>query len=312
MQLSNVHPDCHNFVIVVEELLRRRQQEIYDEPRYQKWYHDDWGPRTWTRTEMEDMVYSSYKQMRQGRITRPPRREVVMDIADYLNCTIEERNRLLLSANIAPIDPYLTGEALEERLQPTIEIAEALAMPATVINRDWRIHFLNYQMTALYDLTPEQIEAVPPENRNVLRLLFDPQLPLYANLIDNSASWTRMVRQTIYGFKMTNRLCQFEAWYQELVEQLMELPDFEYHWKTVRTDASFDQDPSAKNLPSTVMLDSAIPRLRVHSRRSWLRPLVISTGYFQFDFPQIIAFLPANEDLRSLFAEIGTVQPADF
>jgi len=26
----------------------------------------------------------------------------------------------------------------------------------------------------------------------------------------------------------------------------------------------------------------------------WLRPLVISAGYFQFDFPQILAFLPAD------------------
>lgn len=305
MPKASIHPDCAEFVTTVEELLTRRQQELAD-GTYSRSWEDEWGPRFWTRTEMEDMVYSSYKQMRRGRITRPPRREVIMDIANYLNCTLEERNRLLVSANLAPVDPYLTGKALEELLQPTIEIAESLDMPAVIINRDWRIHYLNPQMLVLYGVTPEQLEAVPPEDRNILCLLFDPQLPLYINLIDNAASWTRMVRQTIYGFKVANRLCQYELWYQDLVEQLMQLPEFEYHWKTVRTDIPFDQDMSATNLP--ILLDSKTPGLHVHSRRSWLRPLVISVGYFQFDFPQIVAFLPANKEARFNLAEIGAVR----
>lgn len=304
---TKIHPDCQAFVATVEELLNRRQQETGGEVFVRSWRDDDWGPRTWNRTELEDMVYSSYKQMRRGRITRPPRRDVIMEIADYLNCTIEERNRLLESANIAPVDPYLTGKQLDACLEPTIEIAQSLEMPAMIINRDWRIHFLNRRMMILYDITPEEFEAVPPEGRNMLRLLFDPHLPLYANLIDNNESWLRMVRQTIYGFKTANRLCTFEPWYQELIDQWMQLPAFEHHWQTVQLDTPFELDDSAANLPSAILLDTALPSLRVHSRRSWLRPLVISAGYFQFDFPQIIAFLPADEDARRSLAEIGAI-----
>ena len=75
-----------------------------------------------------------------------------MEIADYLNCTMAERNRLLEAAQFAPIDIYFTGERLATLLQPTIQIAQSLGCPAMVINRDWYIHFVNEQMLNLYDV----------------------------------------------------------------------------------------------------------------------------------------------------------------
>lgn len=303
----NIHPDCRDFVITIEELLNRRQEEINRGTVVPSWDYDEWGPRLWNRTEMEDMVYSSYKQMRRGRITRPPRREIVMQIADYLNCTLEERNRLLISAEIAPLDPYLTGEALEASLHPTIAIAAAMELPAMVINRDWHIHFLNDPILTMYDVTVEQLQAIPTEQQNALRLLFDPRLPLYPNLIGNEGSWTRMARQTIYGFKSANRLSQFEPWYQNLIQQWLSLPTFEYHWKSVRTDIPFEQDPSSINSPSVIAVNSAVPRIREATPTVWLRPLVISPGYFQFDFPKIVAFMPADEEARLTLAEVGII-----
>ena len=57
---------------------------------------------------------------------------------------------------------------------------------------------------------------------------------------------------------------------------------------------------------------SATPRARARSailravattalgppQRAWIRPLLISVGYFQFQFPQIVAFLPAATPAR--------------
>ena len=305
--LEKVHPDCRNFVAVVDDLLKRRQEELAKSGHPQTRFDGEWGPRTWTQTEMEDMVYSSYKQMRRGRITRPPKRAILMDIADYLNCNLIERNRLLESALYAPIDVYLTGDRLQEHLQPTIRVAQLLDIPAMVINRDWQIHFMNEQMIVLNDVQPEALEGVPPEHFNALRLLFDPNLPLYPNLIENKASWTRMARQTLYGFKVANRLCRFELWYQALIEEWMNLPDFEYHWQTVRTDIPFEEDISARNESSALLLNTAIPSQQEDHKRTWLRPLIISAGYFQFDFPQIVAFLPADEDAYGALLQIGAV-----
>lgn len=309
---QTIHPACREFVAVVEELLKRRQHDaLQPDNAGLAWYQDEWGPRTWTRTELEDMVYSSYKQMRQGRITRPPRRDIVMEIADYLNCTLEERNRLLIAARATPVAPYLTGPKLDEALQVARSVAENLVIPAVIINRDWRIHYINEHMLKLNGLTRAELAAIPPARLNFLHLLFDPQLPLYHHLIQNRESWTRMVRQTIYGFKMANLLCQFEPWYQGLVHQLMALPGFESHWRTVSVDADFDSDPSAKTQPRAVTVETVLPNTRPGSKRAWLRPLLISVGYFQFDFPQIVAVLPADTESRVLFREIGLPLPGD-
>ncbi|ABX03427.1 MAG TPA: hypothetical protein DEF47_02800 [Herpetosiphon sp.] len=298
-----VHPDCLAFVAVVEELLARRQQGLVPQNRWQL-ADDPWGPRAWNRTELEDMVYSSYKQMRKGRITRPPRREVVMDIADYLNCTIEERNRLLIAADGSPIMPYLTGAALTPILEITIEIVQQLSMPAFVINRDWQMHYFNEHLLNLFGVTPEMLAAIDPTQLNVLGLLCNPDLPLYPQLIQNRASWQFMVRKTIYGFKQANVLCQYEPWYQQLVAELLQLPEFASQWPTVSLDKPLVTPNMGLESP-TIVLEALIPHTKPMPKRAWLRPLLMSAGYFQFDFPQIVAFLPANAESQAIYAEIG-------
>lgn len=305
--LSTIHPDCRDFVAVLETLLERRRREAQQarDSNQRGWRADEWGPRTWTRTEFEDMVYSSYKPMRQGRVTRPPRRDTVMEIADYLNCNLEERNRLLVAAHATPVAPYLTGPTLQAVLPMVIQVAQSLPLPAVIINRDWRIHYLNEQVLRLNGVTPAQVQAIPPTHLNFLHLLFDPDLPLYPRLRPNRDSWTRMARQTIYGFKRANLLCQFEPWYEALVEQLMRLPEFEDHWRSVGADTAFEYDPGIHAPSGSAIVETVVAHTQPHPKRARFRPLLISAGYFQFDFPQILALLPADDESRDLFAAIG-------
>ena len=301
-----IHPDCQDFVTYVEALLERRR---VDGPR--PGAPSGWGPRAWNRTELEDMVYSSYKQMRKGRVTRPPRRETVMEIAGYLDCTLEERNRLLIAAGAAPIATYLTGATLDEALRVAGAVAAALPIPAAIINRDWHIHFLNEPILRLFGVTPEQLAAVAPHQFNVLHLLFDPALPLHPLLIQNQDSWTRMVRQTIYGFKVANQLSQFEPWYAELVGQLLELPGFAEQWRGVAADqplAADSADPAVRL--EILLVAQRAPAPAGPPRRAWVRPLLISVGYFQFDFPQLVGFVPADEQSQASLADILSLAPA--
>ena len=242
-------------------------------------------------------------------MTRPPRHEKVMEIADYLNCTLDERNRLLVAAHATPVAPYLTGDKLDEVLQVAIGVAQTLPIPAIIINRDWRVHYINVHALTLNGVSPEQVAAIPANQLNILHLLFDPNLPLYPHLSQNRASWVRMVRQTIYGFRQANLLCQFEPWYQMLIHQLMALPAFEEHWRTVNVGAAFDTDPSARAQAASVVVETVVPNRTEHAT---LRPLLISVGYFQFDFPQIVAFLPADDNSRAIMREIGIPIPDTF
>ena len=74
------------------------------------------------RPDAEGVPYSSYKAPLKGSIRRPPRRAVVLAIADYLECTLAERNRLLVAPQYAPQQPYLSGVALTARLGPATSV----------------------------------------------------------------------------------------------------------------------------------------------------------------------------------------------
>jgi hypothetical protein len=299
-----VHPDCVEFVRVIEAFLLLRQQEAGQNRKslpYDAW-EDDWGPRKWHRTELEDMVYSSYKRMRQGHITRPPRREVVMEIADYFQCSLLERNRLLLAAYTFPVELYLKGPELERVLRVAIETARALPIPTMILNRDWRIHYLSEALLRLYDISPQQIAELPASSVNLLQLLFDPTLPLYPNLMINRASWGQMALQTIYGFRMANLLSTYEPWYQQVVSQLMRLPAFSWYWQQVHLEKHMEVAPTS---PVGVTLETTVPLLGDPSRSLSLRPLVISTGYFHYTFPLIIGLLPISASDQAIFEKIG-------
>ena len=118
-----------------------------------------------------------------------------------------------------------------------------------------------------------------------------------------------MARQTIYGFKLANTLYQFEPWYQVLISQLTALPEFESHWQTVNVDTTFDSDPSARTRPPAVTVDTVVADPHPQPKHAWVRPLLISVGYFQFDFPQIVAFLPADDESQNVFSQVGVPFP---
>src|SRR5438270_4145248 len=68
-------PECRDFAVVVEELLARRRGEAAHATRPRRgWPREGWGLKRWTREELCDDAYSSYKALLKGSIRRPPRR----------------------------------------------------------------------------------------------------------------------------------------------------------------------------------------------------------------------------------------------
>jgi hypothetical protein len=140
----------------------------------------------------------------------------------------------------------------------------------------------------------------------VLHLLFDPLLPFHANLIVDFEAWADMALLTVRGFRQANRFCEHEPWYRDVVDRLMPLPHFAAFWR----QAALDQpttDPSAGVVFATIL-----PVLRDPTRSARLRPLLVSAGYFQFDFPRIIGFIPADEATQAIFARLGLPLPREF
>jgi hypothetical protein len=297
-------PECRDFAVVVEELLaRRRREAVQTRPPRRGRAPQRWGPKRWTREELCDVAYSSYKALLKGRIRRPPRREVVLAIVDYLECTLAERNRLLIAAQYAPQQPYLTGAALAAALALAQETVDYVPLPAYVVTRAWDVRSTNAHLLTLFGATRAQVDAIPAEQRNILHLVFDPRLPLYARLSGTPEAWERSARRSIYGFKRDNVLCQDEAWYRQRVQRLMGLPRFAEYWKQVQIDVEargdrFGPAPGWREGIEIMHPTGTVVRVR---------PLLILQG--DSDYPRVVAFLPADPDSRRAFGTLHLPTP---
>ncbi len=93
----------------IEVLRIKRQEEVRDRPH----------PflKRFTQQELTDEACPTYKNLLVGRSQRIPSRQTLMQIADYLECSIESRNNLLLAARYLPESLELEGDALRLTLE---------------------------------------------------------------------------------------------------------------------------------------------------------------------------------------------------
>ena len=225
---ARVATDCAEFAGLVEALLLRRRSDP-DRRRAAA----EWGsvPRSWTRDELCDVAYSSYRALLRGAVRRPPRREVVLEIADYLECSMTERNRLLAGARYAIEHPGPGGAELREAVTELATIIDLLPLPSYAVSRDWTVQLINDHLLTALGLARQDVAGLPAPSRNVLRLLFDPALPVRGLLEPDAASWSRLAAFSVARFREDNLLWQYDAWYRALLARLGDLPDFSSYWQ---------------------------------------------------------------------------------
>src|SRR5207302_5936087 len=93
----------------IEALRITRQEEVRDRPH----------PflKRFTQQELTDEACPTYKNLLVGRSQRIPSRQTLMQIADYLECGLAQRNNLLLAARYLPESLELEGDALRLTLE---------------------------------------------------------------------------------------------------------------------------------------------------------------------------------------------------
>ena len=266
--------------------------------RFHVWSRDSW-PREWTASELRDAVYSSYLALRNGKLKRPPPPHTVMEIADYLECNLEERNRLLLAARYAPVPPFLSGDMLQCVVNTMREVTEYLPLPSYVINRDWNILYLNQYVLKLFGFSQEDLTKATPDRLNVLHLIFDPELPMYQFLAHDPDAWEHIARRNIYGFKLENALSQYEDWFEPHVAKLMKLPRFAELWEQVQTDGYADIEAAFLYYDIEILISNG-KAVRV-------RPILTSLG--NYGYPLIVSYIPVDQASRAAFTELGIPTP---
>lgn len=265
--------------------------------------------KQFSQSELQHQAYRGYLNLLYGRVLNPPPRDEVIQIAEYLECTPAERNAILRAAGYAEEEALIAGDSLEAGLARARQVIAYLPFPAFVATRDWGIHDWNPHLLTLYAITPEEADAVPPERRNVLDLIFDPEFPIRNRLGANDPErrhiWRTTALQNIYWFKRNNRLSEEEPWYQKVVSRLTDLPDFAELWEQVDPVAQVEIDPYPFS-------NSAFPGYttqitRPNSRAIWVTGLEASLG--NFNYPIVIFYLPVNAESQRMLTELDLPTP---
>ncbi len=294
-----VAPDCAEFARLVETLLQRRRGDT--EQRRSAAPQRLAVPRVWTRDELCDVAYSSYRALLRGAVRRPPRREVVLDIADYLECSMPERNQLLAAARYAIEHPGPRGTELRRAVDDLRTIIDRLPLPAYAVSRDWTLLLINDNLLTVFGLDRADVTGLPAPTRNVLRLLFDPALPVRGRLAQDTRSWSQLAAFSVFRFVQDNLLWQFDPWYRALIVRLGDLPDFTRYWTQAQTWQAAGTEPGGGSASITVT--------RPDGRTLRLRPLNVHThgpGY-----PGIVSFLAADDATARELLGLGVPSPAN-
>ena len=245
----------------------------------------------YTQEELCQLAYPSYKNLLIGRTQNIPTRSTVMEIADYLACTFDERNDLLIAARYMPERNDLKGEQLEAAIEHARQMMLFLPFPALILTRDWKIHDYNPAFLGMYGIADEQ--QVPKKGKSLFHVTFDPRLPFRERNMVDVAEWQKQAAATIGGFKHKNLLFRHEGWYKQRVQHSHTLPDFSDYWNRSRPK-SLAEDGD----PFTSVIAAGPNGTPIRYTQGLLT--LVDTGC-----PTILLYLPADEAARHVFSEIG-------
>jgi hypothetical protein len=292
--LTAVNPECRELAELIEKFLEERRNDRKRERRY--WKRAD-EVRNWTYTQFRESVYTTYPKVLKGEIKRPPPRDVVMNIASYFECTVEERNQFLRSAGYAQIPMYNDREELQVAMDIGRDVIQYTPLPAYVINRDWDIYLVNAYLLKMMGLTPEEYHNVPQTQRNIIQIIFDDTLPIRSRLEVDRESWEYIAQRNIFGFKYENQFCDYEDWYKERINRWMKLPDFEDYWELVDIDMAVEHEGDMDSFPFyTTKMETVAGLIR-------FRSLLASFG--NYEYPQVVSYLPVDEESRAVYRRLG-------
>lgn len=190
------------FLISIEAVRLLRQREYRDRPHPQL--------KRFTQQELNDEACPTYKNWLIGRSNRLPSRSMLMQIADYLECSLSQRNDILLAAQYVPEQPEWEGDALRRALEHAQQIMETLPYPAMVVTHTFQVQAANKFFVRLLELP--SLDTLPAHQRSMIHFLFHPNGCRHSMM--NAEAHTLWQKHTLYAlqlFKQQNVLSQYDA-----------------------------------------------------------------------------------------------------
>jgi transcriptional regulator with XRE-family HTH domain len=272
------------------EALRQKRQEDYREQCHPQL-------KRFTQQELNDEACPTYKNWLIGRSRRLPSRSMLMQIADYLECSLCERNDVLLTAQYLPEQPAWEGEALRQALEQAQQLMETLPYPAIVVTHTFQVQAANEFFLRLQELP--SLETLPPQQRTLIHFLLNPDARTRSMInAEAHAMWQQHVMYGLQRFKQQNVLSQYDPWYQQFVQQCCdEIADFQAYWEKAQEVTRQEVAPTKIVFARKATTGEVLP-IRV-------RHLLVSVS--SKTYPAVSALLPVDEAARAVYASFGSV-----
>jgi PAS domain-containing protein len=308
LNLEKINPSLQEFVVLFDNIRRLRREEVEREKGLSDYFSNwEYGQESssveptkrWTLSELPSAL-NFVSDIRKGNSKKVPSRMDVNEIADYLHCNLKERNDLLMSLGYHPAEPLLTDEEYRRALDAARRVMNYIPLPAYILTRDWTVQDWNEHILAFLGWSQEYVSAILPQRLNILHLIFDHRLGMRERLEVRSSVWEEMAWRNVYGFINHNILCRYDPWYKELVKELLELPDFRRVWLAVTRDTVPEQY-------RYLHIDFTTDILAPNGKLARFHSIFICNG--DLYYPQVAAYIPADDESRSIFAELGIPVP---
>jgi len=176
---------------------------------------------------------------------------------------------------------------------------ETLPYPAIVVTHMFQVQAANAFFLRLLDLPP--LEQLPPHQCTTIHFLFHPHICRRAHFMMNAEAHTMWQKHALYAlqlFQQQNVLSQYDAWYQQSVQQWSEeIPDFQEYWEKAR-EATRQEDAPTKLVLARMATTGEVLPIRV-------RQMLVSVS--SKIYPAVSAFLPVDEAAHAVYASLGGV-----
>ena len=153
-----------------------------------------------------------------------PSREMVLTLARALEVPLRERNQMLLAAGYAPQyrETGLDDAALSQ-VRGALErlLAQQEPYPAVVMDRHWNVTASNDAATAMFAFL---LGSPPPEQANVVRLMFTALRPYVVNWQETGRALIQRVHREAVGGVPDVRTSR-------LLEEVLALPGVPAEWR---------------------------------------------------------------------------------
>ncbi|WP_397386744.1 hypothetical protein [Paenibacillus sp. MMS20-IR301] len=272
----------------IEALRIKRRKNLADRPQ----------PflKRFTQQELNDEAFPSYKNLLVGRTHRIPTRQTIINIAEYLECTSDERNDLLMAAGFLPIQTELDGRLLERALEWAQLTMKSIPFPAMIVTHTQDIKGFNEPFQQLFEIPLERsLDGL----LNRIDLHFSSGFPVRSRSTFDKVSfkqWEEHIINGLQAFKREHMLSRYDVWYQKLLDRIQKYNARDY---LNRQDAAEEADP----------VQTILARMESSGELVPVRYKQVSISAGGRLYPQIQVFLPADSAARTVFGSLGC--PAD-